>query len=128
MAKKPDSGNGKSKDNSRKNGRGVKSEAIRVYLKKNNRARPKEVVAALKKQGVEVSPNLVSIIRAKAGVKRARRTANQALADHDVKAGAKEDRAVALDAALTLYKAAEGRETRSASVRDAFLRLVSYIR
>jgi hypothetical protein len=127
MAKKPDSGNGRSKKKTSKAGRGVKSSAIRTYLKQNNHARPKEVVAALKKQGVDVSPNLVSIIRAKAGVKRARRTANSALAAHDVMAGAKNDRAVALDAALTLYKAADGRETRTANIRDAFLRLISYI-
>jgi len=127
MAKKSDSGNGRSQNGAKKSGRGVKSEAVRAFLKKNNRARPKEVVAALQKQGIDVSPNLVSIIRAKAGVKRARRTADQAVEAKDDMAGVKLDRAVALDAALTLYKAADGRETRAANVRDAFLRLVSYI-
>jgi hypothetical protein len=127
MAKKPDGGNGRSGDRPKPAPHGAKSEAVRAYLKKNNRALPKEVVAALKKQGVDVSPNLVSIIRAKAGVRRARRTANVALAEHDVMAGAKNDRAVALDAALTLYKAADGLETRQDKIRDAFLQLVSYI-
>ena len=78
-------------------------------------------------QGIDVSPNLVSIIRAKAGVKRARRNAHKALATHDQKAGAKLDKSAALDAALILYKAADGRETRTADVRDAFLRLMAYI-
>ena len=107
--------------------RGTKSEAIRNHLKKNNRAKPAEVVVALKQQGIDVSPNLVSIIRAKAGVKRARRNAHKALATHDQKAGAKLDKSAALDAALMLYKAADGRETRTADVRDAFLRLMAYI-
>ncbi len=107
--------------------RGAKSAAIRQYLKAHKSARPKEVVAALKAQGTEVSPNMVSIIRAKAGVKKARRKATQAVADHDKTAGSQMTRAAALEAALTLYKAAQGMETAQPAIRKAFLRLVDVL-
>lgn len=40
-----------------------KSAAVREYLKGNKQAKPKEIVAALKERGVDVSPNMVSMIR-----------------------------------------------------------------
>lgn len=49
MAKKPE--------------RGVRSQAVRDYLKKNPKASPKDIVAGLKEQGVTVSLGLVSVIK-----------------------------------------------------------------
>jgi hypothetical protein len=107
--------------------RGVKSSAIRAYLTTHRKAMPKEVVAALQEQGIEVSPNMVSIIKAKVGIKKAKRKATQAVADQDVTAGAQSRRAAGLDAALTLYKSANGHEAPAASVRKAFLTLVELL-
>src|SRR5690348_2537678 len=84
--------------------RGEKSSAVRAYLSKNRKAMPKQVVAALKDQGIDVSPNLVSIIKAQVGIKKARRKATQAVANHDVTAVAQSKRVGGLDAALILYK------------------------
>lgn len=50
--------------------RGSKTQAIRDYMAANKDAMPKEIVAALKKTGVTVSPNLVSIIRSKMKTKK----------------------------------------------------------
>ena len=41
-----------------------KSQAIRDYLKANKKAKPQEVVDALKKQGIETTANYVSNLRA----------------------------------------------------------------
>lgn len=72
MAKKPNkklpAGTGKNGD-----AKVNKSAAIRDYLKANKKAMPKQIVAALKEKGIDVSPNMVSIIKAKSKVKRARR-------------------------------------------------------
>lgn len=128
MAKKPNRSSSRKVENeSAAPRRGVKSEAIRTYLKSNNSAMPKQVVAALKEQGVSVSPNMVSIIRAQAGVKKARRKATKAVADHDNTAGVKLNQATALEAALTLYKAARGLETNQSEARKAFLLLVDIL-
>lgn len=48
-----------------------KSAIVREYLKERKQARPKEIVAALEEQGIDVSPNIVSMIRAQSKVKRA---------------------------------------------------------
>jgi hypothetical protein len=101
-----------------------KSEAIRDYLKGHKGAMPKVVVAALKEQGIDVSPNMVSIIKAKSKVKRAVREAAEAKASHSSNAGAKLTQADGLDAAMTLFKAAQGQETPSAKIKAAFLKLV----
>jgi hypothetical protein len=101
-----------------------KSAAIRDYLKAHKGAMPKVVVAALKEEGIEVSPNMVSIIRAKSKVKRAVREAAEAKASHSSNAGAKLTQADGLDAAMTLYKAAQGQETPTAKIKAAFLKLV----
>src|SRR4051794_25003010 len=61
-------------------GRGSKSEAIREYLKTNRTAKPKEVVAALKVQGVDVGTNLVSITKARMKIRKAKRRAKKATA------------------------------------------------
>ena len=98
----PEGGSGKSPE------RGAKSAAVREYLKANKRAKPKEIVAALKAQGINVSTNLVSVIRATAGIKKAKRTAVAAVASHDKTATAQTDRSNGLEAALLLYKAARG--------------------
>lgn len=57
-----------------------KSEAIRSYLEAHPEAKPKEIVEALKAQGIDVTPAFVSTIKSKSGVgggggrkKRARR-------------------------------------------------------
>lgn len=102
----------------------AKSSAISTYLKANNGAKPKEVVAALSKQGLKVSPSMVSIIRAKAGVKKARRQATKAVAVHEKGAARKTHQASSLEAALTLYKAARGMDVPGAKIRESFLMLV----
>lgn len=101
-----------------------KSAAVRDYLKEHKQARPKEIVAVLKERGIDVSPNMVSMIRAQSKVKRAVREAAEAKASHSANAGAKLTQADGLDAALTLYKAAQGQETATAKLKAAFLRLV----
>lgn len=101
-----------------------KSALVREYLKGHKRARPKEIVAALKEQGIDVSPNMVSMIRAQSKVKRAVREAAEAKASHSPKAGEKLTQADGLDAALTLYKAAQGQATPTAKLKAAFLKLV----
>jgi hypothetical protein len=103
-----------------------KSAAIREYLTANKGAMPKETSAALKANGIDVSPQMVSMIKAKWKVKQAQRRAKEAPAD-DVTAGAKTNRAAGLDAALTLYKAAQGMETSKNRIREAFLLLVEII-
>lgn len=121
MAKKritrsPDANSDKAKVN--------KSALVREYLKRHKRARPKEIVAALKEQGIDVSANMVSMLRAQSKVKRAVREAAEAKASNSSNAGAKLTQADGLDAALTLYKAAQGQATASAKLKAAFLKLV----
>lgn len=101
-----------------------KSAAVREYLKGHKQARPKEIVAALKERGIDVSPNMVSMIRAQSKVKRAVREAAEAKAAHSPKAGAKLTQADGLEAALALYKAAQGQATPTAKLKAAFLKLV----
>jgi hypothetical protein len=104
--------------------RGAKSSAIRAYLSAHKGAMPKEVVSALMEQGISVSPNMVSIIKAKAGIKKANRKARQAIANGSITA-TQSGNAASLDAALTLYKAARGQqEIPVGRVRQAFLTLV----
>jgi hypothetical protein len=125
MAEKPQR-NSKGDDSGKPNGGGreTKSTAIRHYLQKHKQAKPKEVVAALRSEGISVSSNMVSLIRAHAGVRKARRKAREAVAGHDQEADAKRSRAAAMAAALTLYKAARGKKTDGADIGQAFLRLV----
>ena len=108
--------------------RGTKTAAIKGYLSTHKKAMPKEVVAALKEQGVEVSPNMVSIVRAKSKIKKAKRRAKQATAAHAATAGAQSDNAAGLDSVLTLYKAARGQgNVPAVKVRQAFLSLVELL-
>ena len=100
-----------------------KSAAIREYLKAHKQSKPREVVAALKGHGIDVSPNMVSFINAKAKVKRASRRTKEAVADGSVTTK-QSGNAAALNAALLLYKAARGQETQPTKVRQAFLLLV----
>lgn len=103
--------------------RGGKSAAIREYMAAHKGAMPKEIVAALKEQGIEVSPNLVSILRAKDKVKSARKNKKATAGSENgtVSGG----NAAALDAALTLYKAARSADGGNATkTRQAFLTLV----
>lgn len=52
-----------------------KSAAIRAYLEAHKGAKPKEVIEALSANGLNISPNLVSIIKGKMGSsKTTRRT------------------------------------------------------
>lgn len=126
MAKKP---NKKMPAGAGKNGDAKvnKSAAIRDYLKANKKAMPKQIVAALKEKGIDVSPNMVSIIKAKSKVKRARRQATAATAAHESGARSKSSKADGLDAALILYKAAQGQEAPVVKIRAAFLRLVELL-
>jgi hypothetical protein len=105
--------------------RGAKSNAIRAYLSTHKNAKPKEVVAALKEQGMVVSPNMVSILRAKAKVKKARR--NAAAAGSDAAGAATINKSKGLEAVLTLYKAAKGQEVPGKQVSGAFLTLVEML-
>lgn len=106
--------------------RGAKTAAVRAYLKKHRKAMPKEVVAVLKEQqGIDVSPNTVSVIKAKMGIKRAKRKARQAAAANLPTAAAQASNVAGLDAALTLYKAASGQQqVPRKTIREAFLMLV----
>lgn len=102
--------------------RGSKTAAIKDYMAAHKGAMPKEIVAALKEKGIEVSPNLVSIIRAKMKVKGAKKKSSAGAADMN---GASAGNAAALEAALTLYKAARtSADGASSKVRQAFLLLV----
>ena len=101
-----------------------KSAAIRDYLKAHKGAMPKETVAALKADGIDVSPQMVSMIKAKSKIKKAQRRADRAVASKDSTAGVQTNRVAGLDAALLLYKAAQGVETPVTKVREAFLLLV----
>ncbi|GDY06658.1 hypothetical protein LBMAG52_01440 [Planctomycetia bacterium] len=103
-----------------------KSAAVREYLKAHKGAMPKEIVPALKAKGIDISPQMVSMIKAKQKIKQAQRRAKEAPAD-DATAGAKTNRAAGLDAALTLYKASQGIETPKNKIREAFLLLVEML-
>ena len=108
--------------------RGAKSQAIRDYFGTHKRAMPKEVVAALKDQGITVSPNMVSMIKAKLGIKRAKRSARLAVESNDATAGVQVRNAEGLDAALTLYKAArEQSHVPATKIRQSFLTLVELL-
>lgn len=100
-----------------------KSAAIREQLAGNADAKPKEIVAALAEKGITVSPNMVSIIKAKTKVKSARRQAARA-ADNGASTAS---RSGGLDASLLLYQAAQGRVIPPARVRQAFLTLVELL-
>ena len=104
-----------------------KSAAIRDYLMAHKGAMPKETTAALKEKGIDVSPQMVSMVKAKWKVKKARRRATQAVAADDATAGAQTNRAAGLDAALALYKAAQGIGTSKNKIREAFLLLVEML-
>lgn len=104
-----------------------KSAAIRDFLATHRDAKPREVVAALKEQGIEVSPNVVSIVKAKVKVKAARRGAKRAAAAQEPGAADKTKQAGGLDAALTLYKAAQGTDVPALKIRQAFLTLVEIL-
>src|SRR5262245_3560687 len=80
--------------------RGAKTKAVKAYLSEHRKAMPKEVVAALAQQGITISPNMVSIIKAKSKVGRAKHKASQAAAAGMPSPGGN---AAGLDAALTLY-------------------------
>lgn len=59
--------------------RGAKSQAIRDYLATHPNAAPKEVVAAVKEQGIKVSSQMVSTLKAKGsgnGPRKAKATRN----------------------------------------------------
>ena len=101
-----------------------KSAAVRDYLKAHKGAMPKETSAALKAKGIDVSPQMVSMIKAKSKIKKAQRRADRAVASKDSTAGVQTNRVAGLDAALLLYKAAQGVETPVTKVREAFLLLV----
>ncbi|MCE9608202.1 MAG: hypothetical protein K8U03_25230 [Planctomycetia bacterium] len=107
-------------------GRGSKTAAIKSYMAAHKGAMPKEIVAALKEQGVEVSPNLVSIIRAKLKVKGFRKNKKSSGgADTGGATTSSAGNASALEAALTLYKAARlSPDGNSTKTRQAFLLLV----
>jgi len=64
--------------------RGAKSRAVREYLKENKKAGPKEIVDALKAQGIEVTSTLVSNIKyGKRGTgKRGRRSGRGMASSH----------------------------------------------
>ena len=101
-----------------------KSAAIRDYLKAHKGAMPKETAAALQAKGIDVSPQMVSLIKAKTKIKTAQRRADRAVASQDSTAGAQTSRVAGLDAALILYKAAQGQDIPVTKVREAFLLLV----
>lgn len=86
-----------------------KSQSIRDYLAAHPVAKPKEVVDALAAQEIVVSPNMVSMIKAKQGIKKARQeklpTANN------------------LEHVTTLYRAAIGKPVSKDAINAAFAAL-----
>jgi hypothetical protein len=54
-----------------------KSAAIREYLDVHKRAKPKEIVAAMKEKGLDVSPQMVSTIKTKHRKRRGRKMSGQ---------------------------------------------------
>lgn len=108
--------------------RGEKTAAITEYLQGNRRAMPKEVVGALKEKGIEVSSNMVSMVKARLGIRRARRRARHSAATNHPAAAAHASNAHGLEAALTLYKAArESSEVPATKIRQSFLALVEIL-
>ena len=119
MAKKSSSGgDGKSVN---------KSAAIREYLAGNKDAMPKEIVAALLEKGITVSPQMVSVIKAKSKVKSARTKAKASARANTASASSEMRQSHGLDAALLLYKAALGTPTPTQHVREAFLSIVEVL-
>ncbi len=127
MAKKKSNSTSSTGSSEGKLERGAKSAAIREYFKAHKKAKPKEVIEALKANGIEVSPNMVSVIKAKAGIKKAKRTAAAAVASHDQTATAQTNKSNGLEAALLLYKAARGQSVPQKQVTSAFLSLVEML-
>jgi len=121
MAKKPRA-NKNTKSFSTSGSKVNKSAAIRDYLAVSPEAKPKEIVTALAEKGITVSPNMVSIVKAKTKIKSARRKA-AGLSNGD--GGG--DRSGGLDAVLVLYKAAQGHDVAKPRVRQAFLTLVDLL-
>lgn len=115
------------KANGAEGGRINKSAAIREYLAKNADAMPKEIVAALSEQGITVSPQMVSVIKAKSKVKSARTRARASVSSKSDFAASELKTSHGLDAALLLYKAALGTETSQQRIREAFLALVEVL-
>jgi arginine repressor len=107
--------------------RGAKTRAIKAYYAKNRKAKAKEVVEALKAEGIDVSYNTVSVTKAKLGIRRAKRKAGQAAASQDASAGALANKSAALDAVMLLYKAAKGQDVPRARVTNSFLMLVEML-
>ena len=105
--------------------RGAKTKAIRTYLTENRGAMPKAVVTALGAQGITVSPNMVSITKAKMGIRRANRRVKRAVSEGTT-APSQVNKAAGLEAALTLYKAAREHGS-SPKTRQAFLALVEIL-
>jgi hypothetical protein len=126
MAKKKSKPAGASNGNGKPQ-HGAKSAAVREYLQTSPGAKPKEIVEALKAKGIDISPNMVSIIKAKAGIKKAKRSAAAAVASNDKTAAAQTSRSNGLEAALLLYKAARGQEVQQKQVTSAFLSLVEML-
>ena len=123
MAKKPSKKNAAAPAEAAATVRGSKSDAIREYMAAHKGAMPKEIVAALKEQGIVVSPNLVSILRAKQKVKSARKNKKPETGSNN--GASSSNNAAALEAALTLYKAARSSpDGNSGKTRQAFLLLI----
>lgn len=106
---------------------GAKSAAVREYLTANKNAMPKEISAALLEKGIVVSPNMVSIIKAKMGIKRAKKNLKNSAAKSEGGSVASGNTSAALDAAMVLYKAARGAAVPQAKVTSAFLALVEVL-
>lgn len=86
-----------------------KSQAIRDYLTAHVGAKPKEVVDALAAQQIVVSPNMVSMIKAKQGIKKARAEKMPSVNN--------------LDHVVTLYRAAKGKPVSQDAINAAFAAL-----
>lgn len=85
-----------------------KSEAIRAYFSKNEGAKPKDVVAALAKDGIEVSPQQVSTVRYSAGrttKKRAGKSSNAVQLDSLIAASEFAEKVGGVDEAKKLLEA-----------------------
>jgi len=103
--------------------RGAMSSAIREFLTENPNTRNKDVVAALAEKGLTVSPNMVSIIKAKLGGTKGKRPGRPAGSTSAASSG----NAAGLDAVMVLYKAARGQSVSKASINSAFMALVEHL-
>ena len=94
-----------------------KSGAITAYVESHPTAKGKEVIEALKEQGIEVTANYISMVKSKAGLGKKRRGKKGKPGRKTMKStnGHVEPKAIA--AAVLLFKAAGGANGAHAAIK-----------